>query len=57
MTSNQMKTVAKGLFDTGQIGLTQLFQLENAGIPLESAGSNGEFAYSPEERRASATRQ
>lgn len=53
MTSNQMKSVAKGLFDTGKIGLTQLFQLENAGIPLGKAGPNGEFiALSPEERES-----
>jgi hypothetical protein len=53
MTANQMKSIAKGLFDTGKIGLTQLFQLENAGIPLGKAGPNGEFVpYSPDERES-----
>lgn len=53
MTAHQMKSVAKGLFDTGKIGLTQLFQLENAGLPLGKAGPNGEFVpYSPDERES-----
>ncbi len=53
MTANQMKSVAKALFDTGKIGLTQLSQLENVGIPLGKAGPNGEFvALSPEDRES-----
>jgi|GEM_PF-5214184 len=53
MTSHQMKSVAKALFDTGKIGLTQLFQLENAGIPLGKAGPNGEFVPLSSEERES----
>lgn len=43
MTPNQMQTVAQKLFEAGKIDFTQLFMLENAGIPLGKQGTNGEF--------------
>ncbi len=53
ITSHQMKSVAKGLFDTGKIGLSHLFLLDNTELPLGKPGPNGEFvAYTPEERES-----
>ncbi len=43
MTPNQMKGAANALYKSGQIDLTQVFMLENAGRPLGKTGANGEF--------------
>lgn len=43
MTPGEMKGVAKGLFDAGEIDLTQLFMLQTAGAALGKVGANGEF--------------
>jgi hypothetical protein len=53
MTPNQMKGAADTLYKSGQIDLTQVFMLENAGRPLGKAGPNGEFIpLSASERQA-----
>lgn len=38
-----MQDVATQLYKSGEIDLTQLFMLQNAGIPLGKIGPNGEF--------------
>lgn len=43
MTPAQMQGVAQDLFKSGKIDITQLFMLQNAGVPLGKAGQNGEF--------------
>jgi hypothetical protein len=51
MTSAEMQQHAQSLFDQGKIDLTELFMLQNAGIPIGKQGANGEFIpYSQEER-------
>jgi hypothetical protein len=43
MTPNQMQGVAQELYKSGKIDLTQLFMLQNAGMPIGREGANGEF--------------
>jgi hypothetical protein len=42
MSRSQMQGVAQGLYKSGQIDLTQLFMLQQAG-PIGKVGPNGEF--------------
>jgi hypothetical protein len=43
MTPNQMKSLGQDLLKAGKIDPAQLFELENAGVPLGRLGVNGEF--------------
>jgi hypothetical protein len=43
MTPSDMQEAAKKLFKTGDIDLTQLFMLQNMGVPLGKMGASGEF--------------
>jgi hypothetical protein len=51
MSPNAMKSVGNEMFKQGKIDIDQLFQLENAGVPLGKLGPNGQFvALTPAER-------
>lgn len=43
MTPNQMRSLAREWYGQGKIDPVQLFELENAGVPLGRMGENGEF--------------
>ena len=43
MTPDQMKGVAKDLYQSGKIDLSQLLILETAGVPIGKVGAKGEF--------------
>lgn len=43
MTSKEMQAAATQMWKDGEIDLTQLLILQNAGIPLGKVGDNGEF--------------
>ena len=45
MTPNQMQGVAKDLWKSGKIDLTQLLMLQTAGMPLGKVGPQGEFVH------------
>ena len=51
MTPSEMQGVAKKLFDAGEIDLTQLFMLQNAGVPLGKLGASGEFVSLSEDEQ------
>jgi len=53
MTSSKMQDVAQNLFESGKIDLTQLFMLQNVGVPLGKAGPNGELIQLSSAERAS----
>jgi hypothetical protein len=43
MTPGEMGDAASRFYESGEIDLTQLFMLQNAGVPLGKVGANGEF--------------
>jgi tryptophanyl-tRNA synthetase len=43
MTSSQMQGATQDLFKSGKIDFTQLFMLQNAGVPIGRQGAHGEF--------------
>jgi len=51
MTPNQMQGIAKDLWKSGKIDLTQLLMLQTAGMPLGKVGPNGEFVQLTEADR------
>jgi len=53
MTPREMQGIAQSLYESGKIDVTQLFMLQNAGMPLGKAGANGEFVPLTAAERAS----
>jgi hypothetical protein len=53
MTPNQMQGIAKDLWKSGKIDLTQLLMLQTAGMPLGRVGPQGEFIHLTEAERES----
>ena len=53
MTPREMQGIAQSLYESGKIDLTQLFMLQNAGMPLGKVGANGEFVSLTAAERAS----
>ena len=56
MTPDQMKGVAKDLYQSGKIDLSQLLILETAGVPIGKVGAKGEFVPLSASEKASYSR-
>lgn len=52
MTPNRMRTIAQDLHKAGKIDPVQLFELQNAGVPLGRVGANGQFIPLTDAQRA-----